>query len=118
MDVEFTVTARDQSEHACVSRAMAEDLVCKYETLEKARSPSAPDLLLAPYTTTSREQFLAAGLWTQPALAQPPANRFGVQCKLRLIAQLEAVRIRWRERSRSSAIRGWDGSWRLERSCR
>ena len=101
VDVEITLVANDVKELACASTEEVGGKHCGFEGAGKAWSkggdPSDEKQVLRPYTTTDRQQFLAAGLWSQDALskAKLPATRFSVKCKYTVEKKVSKPNIRW-----------------------
>jgi hypothetical protein len=97
--VEITLIAADATNLACASPAEIAGKHCAFETTEQPSSKSGASddrLLLKPYTTTDGRTFLAAGLWTQPALTQSlPAARFTVRCRFAIEGKVTGAQVRW-----------------------
>ncbi len=96
-NVEITVVPNDRVELACASTTDIAGRKCEFETQVKANPKQEDDTkLLKPYTTTDQVQFLAAGLWAEPALkANMPTTRFSVKCKLKVEGKVAKPGIRW-----------------------
>jgi hypothetical protein len=99
VDVEITLVANDKSELACGSATELEGKKCGFEDQNKPWKTGAPTedkKLFKPYTTTDNVQFLAAGLWSDPALSGTlPAARFAVKCKYKVEGKLAKPAVRW-----------------------
>jgi len=98
IDTEVTLVPSDSKDLACASADEISGRHCQYEAQAKPWSKgSDPDeKILKPYTTTDRIQFLAAGLWDQPALkGKLPNTRFSVKCKYKVEGKLKKPSIRW-----------------------
>lgn len=94
--VEITVVPQDKTELACASPADVGGRKCQFETQSKAHPPAEdPAKVLKPYTTTDQVQFLAAGLWEDPALKTLPTGRFSVKCKYKVEGEIDKPGIRW-----------------------
>lgn len=102
VDVEITLVKTDRRDLGCASPEEVGGRHCAFESKEKRWSkPDKPDdkkAVLQPYTTTNGVQFVAAGLWSDPALeteAKLPATRFTVKCKFKVEGKLKKPAIRW-----------------------
>jgi hypothetical protein len=99
-EVEITLVRNDKQELSCASADEMGGKHCAFEAMNKpwSKGDSADDKkLLKPYTTTDRVQFVAAGVWSEPALAPDkiPATRFSLKCKLKVEGTLKSVAVRW-----------------------
>lgn len=106
--VEITLVATDRKDLACWSAEEINGRHCAFEAPTKGWSKGDADdqKLLRPYTTTDRVQFLAAGLWSQPALTGTlPSTRFAVKCTYSVEGKVKRPGIRWSS----------EGSW-IDRS--
>lgn len=100
VDVEITLVPNDRVDLSC---AATDEIAGKHCANESAAKPwskgDAKDdtKLLKPYTTVEHVQFLAAGMWSQPALAADklPNKRFSVKCKYKVDGTLKNVAVRW-----------------------
>ncbi len=101
--VEISLVATDATDLAC---AVTEEIAGRYCAFDANGRPwsagktADAEKILRPYTTsneTGRVQFLAAGLWTDPALqnSQLPATRFNVSCSYRIEGRAEKPIVRW-----------------------
>jgi hypothetical protein len=97
VDVEITVVPSDRQDLACASKDELGGRHCQFEERNRPwKSADADEKVLKPYTTTDRVQFLAAGLWDQPALkGKLPTSRFSVKCKYKVEGKLAKPWIRW-----------------------
>jgi hypothetical protein len=102
VDVEITLVKTDRRDLGCASAEEVGGRHCAFESKEKRWSkPDKPEdkkALLQPYTTSTGVQFLAAGLWTEPALdadGKLPATRFTVKCKYKVEGKVKKPAIRW-----------------------
>jgi hypothetical protein len=100
VDVEITLVPTDSKDLACAGADEIGGRHCAFEAQTKAWSKgdnSDDKKLLKPYTTTDRIQFLAAGLWSDPALApgKLPATRFSVKCKYAVEGKMKKPSVRW-----------------------
>ena len=97
--VEITIVAGDRTNLACAATDEVTGKHCAFEASAKAwsKGPSTDDkAVLKPYTTTDRHNFVAAGLWSDPALTAPlPAGRFSVKCTFVVEGTLKTVSVRW-----------------------
>lgn len=102
VDVEITLVKNDRNELAC---AAADEIAGRHCAFESATKPwSKGDLnddtkLLKPYTTTDRAQFIAAGVWSEAALAPDkiPASRFSLKCRYKIDGKLKNMSVRWEQ---------------------
>jgi hypothetical protein len=99
VDVEITLVASDDRDLACASEDVIEGRHCQFEAKAKpwSKGTDPGTQLLKPYTTTDRVQFLAAGLWDQPAMAKDklPPSRFTVKCKYKVEGKVKKPSVRW-----------------------
>ncbi|WP_437490131.1 hypothetical protein WME75_12860 [Sorangium sp. So ce1014] len=97
--VEITLVSSDIKELACWSTEEVAGRHCAFESATKGWSKGDADdkKLLRPYTTTDRVQFLAAGLWSEPALTggKLPSARFAVKCTYTVEGKMKRPGIRW-----------------------
>jgi hypothetical protein len=102
VDVEITLVKNDKVDLACSAPDEIAGRHCAFEANNKAWSKgdnSDDKKLFKPYTTTEHLQFVAAGLWSEPALAPDkiPATRFTVRCKYKVEGTLKSVGVRWEQ---------------------
>jgi len=98
VDVEITLVSTDKADLSCAAAQEVAGKHCAFESKNKAWSKGSNDdpNLLKPYTTVDRIQFLAAGLWSQPALSGTlPPSRFSVKCKYKVEGQITGSAVRW-----------------------
>jgi hypothetical protein len=100
VDVEITLVRGDNADLACASADEFTGKHCAFEAENKpwSKGPSTDDkVTLRPYTTTDRIQFVAAGLWSDPALTPDklPATRFNAKCKMKVEGTTKKLGIRW-----------------------
>jgi len=110
VDLEITLVASDKRELSCAS---SEEIAGRHCGFEAANKPWSKDTTqddkktFRPYTSTDNNQFVAAGLWSEPALAgNLPASRFSVKCKYTIEGKLKAPTFHWES--------GWEGQPRGE----
>lgn len=109
VDMELTVVKEDAQNLACASPTEIEGRRCEFAN-KSDKNPAQPDeKTLRPYTATDGTQILAAGLWSQPALApgKLPAERFTVKCKYKVEGTVKNPAVRWNPAS-AFADRGVD----------
>lgn len=110
VDLEITTTANDKRELSCASAEEISGRHCAFEAPSKpwSKDTSQDDKkTFRPYTSTDNNQFVAAGLWSEPALANNlPASRFTVKCKYTVEGKLKAPTFHWES--------GWEGQPRGE----
>lgn len=110
VDLEVTLVASDKRELSCASTEEINGRHCAFEAPSKAWSKDTSQddkKTLRPYTSTDNVQFVAAGLWSEPALANNlPASRFSVKCKYTVEGKLKAPTFHWES--------GWEGQPRGE----
>ncbi|KYF83075.1 hypothetical protein BE17_34360 [Sorangium cellulosum] len=96
--VEVTLVSTDIKDLACWSADEVNGRHCAFESPSKGWSKGDADdkKLLRPYTTTDRVQFLAAGLWSEPALTgKLPSARFALKCTYTVEGRMKRPGIRW-----------------------
>ncbi len=110
VDVEITLVAGDKRELNCAATEEVAGRHCNFETPTKTwgKGDAGDDKkTLRPYTSTDNVQFVAAGLWSEPALAgNLPATRFSVKCKYAVEGKLKNPTFHWES--------GWEGQPRPE----
>jgi hypothetical protein len=98
-DLELTLIADDKKNLACASADEIDGKHCGFEAQTKpwSKGDNADDKkLLKPYTTVDHVQILAAGVWSDPALAGTlPTTRFSVKCKYKVEGKMKAASMRW-----------------------
>ena len=100
VDVEITLVKNDKADLSCASGEEIGGKHCAFEAINKpwSKGPAADDAqTFKPYTTTDRVQFVAAGVWSQAALAgdKMPKSRFSVKCKYKVEGMLKNLSVRW-----------------------
>lgn len=100
VDVEITLVASDARDLRCAGADEIAGRHCAFESTTKPWSKTSDNnddkKLLRPYTTVDRVQFVAAGLWSDPALkAQLPSARFSVKCKYTIEGKMKRPSISW-----------------------
>lgn len=97
--IEVTVVQEDKGRLACASDVILEDNVhCGFRANGQPFEASTQEdsHVLSPYNTVKNELFLAAGLWTSPALrGRLPNERFTVACNYKITGVLKSVGLRW-----------------------
>lgn len=110
VDVEITLVAGDKRELNCAATDEVNGRHCSFETPQKVwgkGDPGDDKKTLRPYTSTDNVQFVAAGLWSEPALAGTlPTTRFSVKCKYTVEGKLKSPTFHWES--------GWEGQPRGE----
>ena len=110
VNLEITTTANDKRELSCASSEEINGRHCGFEAPSKAwsKDTSLDDKkTFRPYTSTDNVQFVAAGLWSEPALSgNLPASRFTAKCKYTVEGKLKAPTFHWET--------GWEGQPRGE----
>src|SRR5262249_51403800 len=95
--VNITVIAEDNENLECAYPSDDKGKHCAYESKDTvwSKGDNKDDkTLLRPYSTTSRQKLLAAGLWSQ--LTPPfPTKRFTVKCTFEIDAKLEKPLVRF-----------------------
>ena len=110
VDVEITLVAGDKRELNCAAADEVAGRHCSFESPTKvwSKGDAGDDKkTLRPYTSTDNVQFVAAGLWSEPALANNlPTTRFSVKCKYTVEGKLKSPTFHWES--------GWEGQPRGE----
>ncbi|MDC3960112.1 hypothetical protein [Polyangium jinanense] len=110
VDVEITLVAGDKRELNCAATDEVAGRHCSFETPTKVwgkGDPGDDKKTLRPYTSTDNVQFVAAGLWSEPALSgNLPTTRFSVKCKYTVEGKLKSPTFHWES--------GWEGQPRGE----
>ncbi|MSP26614.1 MAG: hypothetical protein EXR75_15995 [Myxococcales bacterium] len=120
VDVEITVVSPDFRNLSCAMEPEIAGKHCGFAAAnkrhEKASGTARDDAsLLQPYTTTDRTQFMAAGVWTQPALKEKldkedferPGPRFAVACKYTVEGKTAAAQVQWKSGDAWHSGAGW-----------
>lgn len=100
VDVEITLVKTDINDLTCAAGDEVAGRHCANEaqTRRWSKGDNNDDKkLLRPYTTTNGWEMLAAGLWSEPAMAQAslPNTRFTVKCKFNVEGKVRKPAIRW-----------------------
>lgn len=99
IDVELTLVKDDAKNLSCASSEEIGGKHCAFESQQKTWSKGSTDdkSTYKPYTTTDRIQFVAAGVWSEPALAPDklPPSRFAAKCKLKIDGKFSKLDVRW-----------------------
>ncbi len=110
VDLEITLVASDKRELGCAAADEIAGRHCGSEAPNKpwTKSDNTDDKkILRPYTSTDNMQFVAAGLWSEPALSGTlPATRFTVKCKYTVEGKIKNPTFHWES--------GWEGQPRAE----
>jgi hypothetical protein len=110
VDMEITLVATDKRELACSAADEVAGRHCAFEAPSKPWSKgdnSDDKKILRPYTTVDGTQFIGAGLWSEPVLANSlPTTRFTVKCKYTVEGKVKAPTFHWES--------GWEGAPRGE----
>jgi len=111
VDVEISLVAGDKRELSCAAADEVAGRHCAFEAPNKpwSKGDNTDDKkVLRPYTATDNvTQFLAAGVWSEPALAGTlPAARFSIKCKYTPEGKIKAPTFHWES--------GWEGQPRGE----
>ena len=97
--IEVTVVTEDKARLACSSDVILDgNIHCGFRANSQPFEASTQDdsHVLSPYNTVKNELFLAAGLWTSPALrGRLPTERFTVACNYKITGVLKSVGLRW-----------------------
>jgi hypothetical protein len=118
--VEITLVTTDYKNLAC---AMAEEVkgrYCAFESQNKRNPKSQGDVraeenLLQPFTTTDQIQFMASGLWMDPALKakldkenwERPSPRFSVTCQFSVEGRTNTAFVQWKPGEGWHSGNGW-----------
>lgn len=97
VDLEISLIKEDSVNLACAASTIVEGRHCEYKTKTEKHAQVPDEKLLRNYTTTDGVNVLAAGLWSQPALAPAklPAVRFAVKCKFKVEGTINKPLVRW-----------------------
>ena len=101
VDVDITLVSTDKQDLACASGSDVKGLHCAFESQGKRWTkgdPADEKTTLRPYSTTNGINFLAAGVWSDPALVKDlPKTRFAVKCKFKVAGKMPRADVRWHE---------------------
>lgn len=121
VDVEITLVATDANDLNCAMEGEIGGLHCGF-TSGNARNAAARGSrddakLLQPYSTTNRQNFLAAGLWMQPELKDAAEldkrvkamqnPRFAVNCKFTPRGKAKSAKVQWKAGADWGPGDGW-----------
>jgi len=126
IDAPITLVTADRNDLACVHDKAVEGFHCEYATQDKTWESTHEDAdakdrkkLLAPYKTIDDITLLIPGLFEEPAVNErykdePPGKltkdklqRFTAQCKVKLVAEVDPVLVRWWPKQ------GWQGPQKI-----
>lgn len=106
--IEVTLVAEDVTKLACASDSVFDGLTCGYHPDGTPFGSSGADdqNTLRPYNTTKNELFLAAGLWSSPALRGfKSSERFSIACSYTIVGVAKSVQLRWSPTSRFEPLK-------------
>lgn len=110
VDLEITLVPSDKRELSCAAEGEIAGKHCGFEAPNKpwSKGDNTDDKkIFKPYTSTDNLQFVAAGLWSEPALSGTlPTTRFTVKCKYTVEGKLKSPTFHWES--------GWEGNPRGE----
>ena len=111
VDVDITLVSTDKQDLACASGGEVKGFHCGFESQGKRWTKSDPadeKKTLRPYSTTTGINFLAAGVWSDPALSgELPKTRFAVTCKLNVAGKMPRADVRWHEGEGWNSVNDW-----------
>ena len=111
VDVDITLVSTDKQDLACASGGDVKGFHCGFESQGKRWTKSDPadeKKTLRPYSTTTGINFLAAGVWSDPALSgELPKTRFAVTCKLNVAGKMPRADVRWHEGEGWNSVNEW-----------
>ncbi len=96
VELDITLVKEDAMNLACSSAQDVAGKKCEWNGKDK-NTGVTDATMLKPYTTIDGVNFVAAGVWNQPALdkAKLPNDRFSVHCKYKVEGMLKTPMIRW-----------------------
>ena len=121
VDVEITLVASDANDLGCAMEGDVKGLHCAFSTVN-AKHPAAgtardDEKLLQPYSTTNKQNFLAAGVWQQVDTKDPAAldakvkalanPRFSLTCKFTPRERAKTAKVQWKPGSDWGPGDGW-----------
>jgi len=121
VDIELTLVASDANDLACAMESDVAGLHFCY-TAANAKNPAAKgsredEKLLQPYSTTNRQNLLAANVWLQPELNDAVAldakiktmqnPRFSVSCKFTPRGRGKGAKVQWKPGTDWGPGEGW-----------
>jgi hypothetical protein len=112
VDLDITLVSTDRQDLACASGTEVAGLHCMFESQGKRWSKGDPNddkKTLRPYSTTANVNFLAAGIWSEPALAADklPNARFTLKCKYKVAGKMPRADVRWHEGEGWNNVTDW-----------
>jgi hypothetical protein len=112
VDVDITLVSTDKTDLACASGTEVKGLHCGFESQGKrwTKGDAADDKkILRPYSTTNNINMLAAGVWSEPALAgdKMPGARFTFKCKFNVVGKMPRADVRWHEGEGWNNVTEW-----------
>jgi hypothetical protein len=112
VDVEITLVSTDRQDLACATGTELKGLHCAFESQSKRWSKGDANddkKMLKPYSTTTGTNFMAAGVWTDPALSGEnlPATRFTIKCKLDVAGKIPRADVRWHADEGWNSVSDW-----------
>jgi hypothetical protein len=99
VDIDITLVETDRAALACASTEEVAGKHCAFESSSKpAKGDNNDDKkVLRPYYTVGHDPFIAAGVWSEPALRGAlPKERFAVKCKYKVDGKLKKPSVRWK----------------------
>jgi hypothetical protein len=96
--IEITIIPEDVRNLACSGDTEFDGLRCGYHRNGSPFGSSGADdaTTLRPYNTVKNELFLAAGLWSSPAMrGTVPKERFSIACNYSIVGVTKSVSLRW-----------------------
>ncbi len=98
-DIDITLVKDDAVELGCASSQEFGGKKCEFGTKSDKNQGLTDATMLKPYTTVDGVNFVAAGLWSQPALdkSKLPNDRFSVHCKFKVEGMMKTPLIRWKQ---------------------
>lgn len=98
--VQITVVAADRDRLACSSALRFDGMRCGFDkpNVPHSSGSRSRETELQPLNTVEHQLFLAAGLWSSPAMQGPlPKERFTVFCNLHVVGGVKSAALRWSE---------------------
>jgi hypothetical protein len=97
VELDITLVKEDATNLACSSAQDVAGKKCEWNGKADKNTGVTDATMLKPYTTTDGVNFVAAGVWTQPALdkSKLPNDRFSVHCKYKVEGMLKTPMVRW-----------------------
>lgn len=112
VDVDITLVSTDRTDLACASGTEIKGLHCGFESQNKRWSKGDANddkKTLRPYSTVTSVNMLAAGVWSEPALAADklPSSRFTIKCKFTVAGKMPRADVRWHEGEGWNNVTDW-----------